>query len=215
MTRQNEPGSTPSRGRTAKREAIVRAVRVVLAREGYSRAGIDAIAAEAGVSTRTIYNHFHDKEQLCSFAVRESSAQVRDVLVAATRHHLENITDLESDLVALARAWVAAMDDFPEHFALIRAISAEADHIPESLLEAWRDSGPRAAQAELTRHMARLSEEGFLATQDSARTARHFHLLAFTEITERSRQGSVPLPGAEVTEIITAGVRAFLHGHMD
>jgi len=33
-------------------------------RDGYTRASIDAISAEAGVSTRTIYNHFTDKAML-------------------------------------------------------------------------------------------------------------------------------------------------------
>ena len=33
-------------------------------RDGYARTSVDAIAAEAGVSKRTIYNHYGDKESL-------------------------------------------------------------------------------------------------------------------------------------------------------
>ncbi|HWN32249.1 MAG TPA: helix-turn-helix domain-containing protein, partial [Pseudonocardia sp.] len=44
--------------RAPKRDAIMTAARVVFGRESYLRTSIDAIPGEAGVSTRTIYNHF-------------------------------------------------------------------------------------------------------------------------------------------------------------
>ncbi|MEV5986378.1 helix-turn-helix domain-containing protein [Streptomyces sp. NPDC052051] len=52
------------RGMPEKRRSIAQAARAVFGREGYSRASVDANAVEAGVSKRTIYNHFTDKEQL-------------------------------------------------------------------------------------------------------------------------------------------------------
>ena len=47
--------------RSDKRRAIIDGALAVFARDGYTRASIDAISAEAGVSTRTVYNHFTDK----------------------------------------------------------------------------------------------------------------------------------------------------------
>ena len=44
--------------RPDKREAILRGALTVFARDGYTRASIDAIAKEGEVSTRTLYNHF-------------------------------------------------------------------------------------------------------------------------------------------------------------
>jgi AcrR family transcriptional regulator len=42
----------------------MRAARAVFARLGYTRASTELIAGEAGVSTRTLYNHFATKDEL-------------------------------------------------------------------------------------------------------------------------------------------------------
>ena len=47
-----------------KGEAIAQAALRLFLRDGYERTSVDAIAAEAGVSKRTIYNRYGDKENL-------------------------------------------------------------------------------------------------------------------------------------------------------
>ena len=47
-----------------KRDAIGRAALTLFASDGYERTSVDAIAAEAGVSKRTVYSHYGDKESL-------------------------------------------------------------------------------------------------------------------------------------------------------
>ncbi|THJ71872.1 TetR/AcrR family transcriptional regulator [Candidatus Frankia alpina] len=212
MTSQNDAPAHPRRGWADKRQAIIRGARTVFGRDGY--AGIDAIATEAGVSTRTIYNHFQDKEQLFSCAIQESAVQVRDALVEQMSRHLDTVTDLEADLLALAHAWVASMAQFPDHFALVRLMTAEANRFPAEALDAWQELGPRAARAALAHHLGLLAGRGLLEIGDPDRAARHFHLLVFAEVTERSHHGAVPLDEAVITEIITAGVRTFLRGHI-
>ena len=73
------PKQTSTRLRPAKREAIEHAGLRVFARLGYTRASIDLISEEAGVSTRTIYNHFENKLGLFS-AVLLASATVSPTL---------------------------------------------------------------------------------------------------------------------------------------
>ena len=63
---------------SVKRGAIERAARAVFGRLGYARASIDQIAAEAGVSTRTLYNHFGDKLGLFSQVLVDGAAEVAD-----------------------------------------------------------------------------------------------------------------------------------------
>jgi AcrR family transcriptional regulator len=46
------------------REAILDATERLLARKGFRRMTMDDIAAESGVARRTIYHHFHGKEQV-------------------------------------------------------------------------------------------------------------------------------------------------------
>lgn len=65
--RTAEPGTTPeprSRDREATRERIVQAVGTVLAREGFGKLGVNAIAREAGVDKVLIYRYFGGLPQL-------------------------------------------------------------------------------------------------------------------------------------------------------
>jgi len=183
----------------------------VFARDGYTRASIDAISAEAGVSTRTIYNHFHDKAQLFEIVIEESTRQVAEAQIAIIDRYLRKVTDLEADLIEFGQALATPLTDFGEHFALVRQIDAEAEHIPRAALDAWEEAGPRRVIRELGRRMRQLAEERLLSIDDPDRAAVHFMLLI---------QGSIPFHHglgttrqAEITEIVTAGVRVFLHGY--
>ena len=211
------------RGAPGKRAAVARAAVAVFARDGYTRAGIDAIAAEAGVSTRTIYNHFAGKEQLFADVVVESATRVAEALIASVERHFATLEDagagwgaaeLEADLVALGRAWARPLVDFADHFALVRQINAEAAHFPPALLAAWRDAGPRRAERALAGYMQRLADRGRIEVDDASTAARHFTLLVGGEVTDRSYFGAVPLDERETTRVVRAGVRTFLRGHL-
>ncbi|MFF3670947.1 TetR/AcrR family transcriptional regulator [Microtetraspora malaysiensis] len=210
----------PRRGRADKATAIVQAACQVFGRDGYSRAGIDAIAAQAGVSTRTIYNHFPGgKAELFRSVMRWSSERVRDEQLAQLRRYLDlerppHPADLERDLLALARAWVGLMTDFRDHFALVRHIYAEAGHIPADVLDAWQETGPRAVGGEVTSTMAALDELGLIDVHgDPAQATVHFMALISTEITQRSYWGVSPLPQEEADRLTAAGVRTFLRAY--
>src|SRR5450755_2711983 len=125
MARLKEAPTRPRRGWADKRDAIATAARIVFGREGYTRASIDAIATKAAVSTRTIYNHFDDKEHLFLTVIKESAAQVADAQIALINQYLDQVTDLEHDLIAFGRAWATSTTAFAEHFALVRQINAE------------------------------------------------------------------------------------------
>ena len=61
-----------------KHDAIAAAALVLFARDGYERTSVDAIAAEAGVSKRTVYSHYGDKENLFLLVLRETYDTMRD-----------------------------------------------------------------------------------------------------------------------------------------
>jgi AcrR family transcriptional regulator len=98
--------------RARKRDAITTAARSVFARDGYSRASIEAIAGRADVSTRTIYNHFESKEQLFAAVLEASAAQVADTFVATVERELGG-TDVTDDMVALGLALLSARPPLP------------------------------------------------------------------------------------------------------
>ena len=68
--------------RPSKREEIVERALGVFAEEGYSRAGMDALAARIGVSKSSIYNHFESKDALILAALMVQEARI-DALVSS------------------------------------------------------------------------------------------------------------------------------------
>jgi AcrR family transcriptional regulator len=205
-------GDVPARGRADKYRAITRAARTVFGRDGYSRTSIDAIAAEAGVSSRTIYNHFDGKEQLFTAVLHASATQVADgFIVKVEDSHLTG-TDTTGDLISLGYAFAAQRIDFPEHFAMVEQIIAEAPHFPPAIIDSWQEVGPRRVQREVARCLGQLADHGLLEISDPWRAAVHFMALTTAGMTT-GRYGRVPLTRDMIMDIVRAGVDAFLNGY--
>jgi len=210
MPGDNVVPAQPKGGLADKRRAILAGALTVFARDGYARASIDAIAAEAAVSTRTIYNHFGDKAQLFHVLITESANRVAEAQIALIDRYLHKVTNLEADLVEFARVWATPVPDHADHFALVRHISADAGHIPQAAIDAWLQAGPLRVRRVLAARMKRLADEGLLRTGDPGWAAIHFvrlttggnHVLQSNALSEQ-----------EITEMATAGVHAFLHGY--
>ena len=205
-------GSSPVRagGRADKRRAITRAARAVFGRDGYARASIDAIAAEAGVSTRTVYNHFEGKEQLFSAVLLASATQVAEGFVSDVERRLTG-ADLEGDLVALGLALAAVRTNFPEHFAMVRRIEVEAPYFPRETIEAWQRAGPLRVLGEISRRLRQLADGGLLRVEDASAAAVHFVALATAGLTTYY---GVPAPGDDQAgRAVETGVGAFLNGY--
>jgi AcrR family transcriptional regulator len=202
---------TKTRGQPDKRRAIIDGALTLFARDGYTRASLDAIAAEAGVSNRTIYNHFNDKAELFQAVIRDSSQRVADVLIDLVDRHLGKVVDPEEDLVALGLAWLGVLtSDLAPHFALVRQINAEIEHVPPAALKAWQDVGPSRVRRELAERLRRIAERDLLTIEDPARAAGHLMLLISADnLTDRSALHDE----AESTAMVSAGVHTFLYGY--
>jgi AcrR family transcriptional regulator len=207
MTDPASPRQAPTRLRRAKREAIEHAGLRVFGRLGYARASIDLIAEEAGVSTRTIYNHFENKLGLFSAVLVASATRVADAFLEQVDAGFSG-ADPETDLIFLAQAIVAHRVRFPEHFALVRRMSAETDQFPPEIIDAWLRAGPRRVRAVIITHLQQLRDAGYLTINDPQAAARHFLALVNSERLTNPQGGSLPSD----TEI-TANVHAFLHGY--
>ncbi|MEV0423242.1 TetR/AcrR family transcriptional regulator [Streptosporangium canum] len=207
-----EDSATPRsrRGLIGKRQAILDGALTVFARDGYTRASVDAISAEAGVSTRTIYNHFTDKAELFLVVIQESAKQAADIQIAIIDRHLREVTDVEADLIEFGRDWATPRPDSAAHFSLVRQINAEADHIPQEAIDTWQETGPRRVRRELAGHLQRLASQGVLRINDPDRAALHLLLLVSAGLpTSRSA-----LSAEKIAETVTAGVHTFLYGHV-
>lgn len=207
------PGTVPARPRgrmSDKRRAILDGALTVFARDGYSRASIDAIAAQAAVSTRTIYNHFGDKAQLFHALITESATRVAEAQIAIIDRYLHKVTDPEADLIEFAQVWATPVPDHADHFALVRHINADAGHIPEAAIDAWLRAGPLRVRRALAGRLQQLAGQGLLRVEDPDWAAIHF-----VRLTTGGRRvlPATALTQQEITEMATAGVRAFLHGY--
>ncbi|MFD5147479.1 TetR/AcrR family transcriptional regulator [Streptomyces sp. NPDC058401] len=203
-----------------KRIAIASASCGVFGREGYARASVDALAAAAGVSTRTLYNHFPGgKAMLFATVVTWTSGQVRDAQIAQIEAVLNperppRPEDLERDLVAFAHRVIGLMTDYADHFALVRHIHAEADHVPPEVLEAWANAGPGPVSRALAEAMAGLDAAGLIDVRGDAMLAgAHFMALTSHSIVQLSHYGVLPLPREQTDHLITGGVATFLRAY--
>ncbi len=189
-----------------KRQAIASAALALFARDGYERTSVDAIAAEAGVSKRTVYSHYGDKESLFILVVRDTYALMRERFAEGVESTLRDVDDVEKSLVSCIREVVRAVTQTPERARLVRLITAELPRFP-ALLDLWHGRGITPLLAE---PIARLTAEGLLTADDPMEAAGHLSALTIGQINNRSMMGTIPLGEAETDQIITSGVHVFL-----
>ncbi len=154
------------RGYPTKRRAILEAAARVFLSEGYARASVDAIAAAAGVSKQTIYNHFGDKERLLmavTATLQGEAVDKQEVLLAETFPDLDRLREpgrLREELLRLTVEWMRLVQS-DQLSALRNLVYTEAKHHPR-LMEHWLKNGPRRVLPRLNRLLLRLGEAGLL-----------------------------------------------------
>ena len=65
-------------GAPSKRTAIESAALALFLRDGFARTSVDAVAREAGVSKRTVYDYYGDKQTLFLDVVARTQAGYED-----------------------------------------------------------------------------------------------------------------------------------------
>lgn len=197
-------------GRSArKRRAIVETATAAFLSGGYLGTSMDAIAARAGVSKQTVYQHFTDKERLFSevviATVTQASAPVHEEVTK-----LRDSGDLEADLRDLARRQLAAVMQ-PELVRLRRLVIAEVGRFPE-LGRTFYEQGPGRTIGALTDAFEQLAERGLLRVDDPFTAATQFNwLIMSTPLNEAMLLGrDEALDPAELDRHADSGVRTFL-----
>ncbi|MGP3992152.1 TetR/AcrR family transcriptional regulator, partial [Streptomyces sp. 3N207] len=120
-------------GSARKRAAILTAARELFLADGFDRTSVDAVAARAEVSKRTVYDYFGDKQTLLQ-AVLDAVGQS---LITTIRHTLDDtLTDhteaaeLEDALVTFSMRIATDMLGSAEYATLQRLVRAESGHLP-------------------------------------------------------------------------------------
>ncbi|TWI63028.1 TetR family transcriptional regulator [Pseudoduganella lurida] len=109
-----------------KRAAIVQAAIAEFRASGFEATSMDRVAATAGVSKRTVYNHFPSKDDLFLQILHE----LWDCSAAADAAPYRAGEPLRGQLVALLHQKIGLLRD-PYFLDLARVAIAEAIHTPE------------------------------------------------------------------------------------
>ena len=202
------PDTFPPRSHEAKRISVVEAAASVFCREGFAGANIDLIAAEAGVSRQTVYNHHGDKEKLFIAVVRDLTERCNAGIFATIATFPDQPGDLEADLVDFAVRMNRNCICNRDGRFLRKLIQAEGERYPELFAE-WREQGPGRTWSALAARFARLAYAGYLAIEDPDVAARQFQALVNAELQITFMLGGSPTE-EEVSQSASNGVRTFL-----
>jgi TetR/AcrR family transcriptional repressor of mexJK operon len=189
-----------------KRQAIIQAARSAFIRKGFD-AGIDTIAADAGVSKVTVYNHYGNKETLFMAVIGDALEEALADAISGTAQRLQDSDDLRDALKWTARAWVDSMTR-PDMLALRHLVATEVRRFPE-LGAAWRRHGPDRARPALAAAFERLIAAGRLIMPDVDTAVLQLYALVLYPHLVHSAYGTA-LDQHTTERLIDSGVDMFL-----
>jgi TetR/AcrR family transcriptional repressor of mexJK operon len=203
------PGRPPG-GSELKQSAIVRAALDLFLRDGFERTSVDAIAEQAGVSKRTIYNHYEDKRTLFLAVINETYGSMIDQMYVLIDQHLTDVTDPAESLTQFGVAGAGLAFRSWERAALIRLMMSEAPHFPELQDDSMR---PRTVTSRLAERLAVMADRGLLDIADPQEAANHLFALTFGLLNNRSLFGVRAVSDEDIRRAVTGGVQAFVRAY--
>jgi AcrR family transcriptional regulator len=156
----------PRRGtEVERRDAFFAAATKVFLQEGYGVASIDKVAAAAGVSTRTIYQHFDNKADLLAAVI--GRLVERDMAMIFVQSELDALP-VDQALTRIGLAMLERFED-EESRALFQLIAMEAHRFPE-LAEKVRAAAKHRVERVIEDYLRHQCELGVLELEDPAAT---------------------------------------------
>ncbi len=188
-----------------KEAAIVEGARKTFLSKGFESASMDAIALQANVSKRTVYNRFRSKEELFAAAIMETCRRILPV----------NLSDIEANLPPIefirqmAHQVVKGILS-PEALALRRIATFEATRKPE-LGRTYLEHGPRWMVKTFTPMLERLVARGVLKIDDPKTAIWQLGALITEPLYTEVVMGETPTDlDQAIDEQIESGLSAFL-----
>jgi AcrR family transcriptional regulator len=152
---------------TERTAAIVAgACRVFLA-HGYDATSMDLVAAEVGVTKKTVYNHFPSKEAL----FKAVTASLCDAIAGAISQGGPAVESLEAGLAHFCRTFIATLALSPGR-EIYRLAIGLGHRFPE-FGRALSQLGVKSMQAALVDYLAQQGAAGRLRIEDPAAAAEY------------------------------------------
>jgi len=192
---------------TSKRDAIVSAATDAFFDVGYAGSSIEQIAADAGVSKVTVYNHFGDKRALFAAAVGRECEKMRSYF------SIESISpdsSIRERLTTIGAAMFAFLSR-PEMIQFERRIAAETEHEPE-IGHAFLEAGPWRMKAAFSTFLAHACSQGELSIDNTQLAAEQFVSMC-KGIGDLERRFGAPPAEEESHARIASAVEVFLRAY--
>lgn len=196
--------TAPQRLTERKREAILQAAIAEFRSSGFEVTSMDRIAATAGVSKRTVYNHFPSKEEL--FA--EILNRLWNSITAEQDMPYRSQAPLREQLQTLLQAKLQLLAD--ENFLdLARIAIAATIHSPERAQDMVSRMGER--EEGLTAWIRQAQADGRLKPVEPAFAAQQMHgLLKTFAFWPQVSMGQPSLTQEEQSRVIESALDMFL-----
>jgi TetR/AcrR family transcriptional regulator, mexJK operon transcriptional repressor len=202
-------GGRPIRADAAKlRDKILRVATELFLSQGYGSTSIEAVAARAGVSKRTFYDRFDDKEALFAAVVHAIIANIRpppEVPLFAG----SNLPEILRRLAGLILKATLS----PQAIALHRLVTGESSRFPELANAVENDGGQAEATALIGGLLSRELPKLQLGPQDQAFAAQQFIYMVVTIPQRRAVGFGTPMTELELDEWADKVVPLFLDGY--
>jgi AcrR family transcriptional regulator len=163
----------------ARTVALINAATRVFLREGYGLASIDKVAAEAGVSTRTIYERYKNKADLLGAVIGRLLDRMSTVLSTLDLNRLEP----KAALRLIAEIITDRARD-PDAVALFRIVATEAHRFPE-LASKMRENNKLCVDNVVAGYLRAQARRGLLNLADPDRAATLFLQMICSELHDR------------------------------
>jgi AcrR family transcriptional regulator len=174
--------------------------------KGFEQATIEAIAADVGMTKRTVYARYADKASLFRAAVRRA---IERYAISEERIQATDVGDLEQTLTNLAMLRIDLVSS-PQGLKLQRIIQTESYRFPDIFTETY-EIGAMPTIKFMARLLKRETAAGNLALDDPFAAANAFMSMVVTGPVRYILAAS-PLPREELDKRVAFGVRLFLDG---
>ncbi|WP_087462795.1 TetR/AcrR family transcriptional regulator [Oleiphilus messinensis] len=191
-----------------KRLDILSAAIKAFQENGFQATSMDQIALKAGVSKRTVYNHFNSKEALFTEITDKHWQQT----LSATAYHYQSDRPLREQLVEIAKQELSLFES-ENYIGLARMIISEYIHSPELAKEAMLKIS--STEGGLRCWLQAAIDDQRLKEVDTTFATHQFLNLLKAFAFWPQVIGHSPKPGRqEAEEVITSAVDMFL-GYYD
>jgi TetR/AcrR family transcriptional regulator, mexJK operon transcriptional repressor len=201
-------GGRPSRADALRlRQRILEVATELFLAEGYGSTSIEAVAARAGISKRTLYHRFDDKSALFAAVVHEIIAQIRPpadvpLIEGATLH----------DVLRRLAGMILRAALSPRALALHRLVMAESARFPELVRAVHGDGSTREATTLISGLLARDLRDSKLNAENRAFAAQQFIFMIVSLPQRRAVGYGMPMTAGELDVWADKSVALFLNG---